>query len=195
MADEKKPDTSSFVEHLRLVHLTLVLTCVISIIALWSQEPSSAGRPYEQLIKLRMVEENWKAGSWIREFGSVDKPFIGEAYGARSGQAATHFWFKSSIQFVRDDGTPVIRDGKDLFDRAAARLDLVDVKHARAIWDALKDVTQIVKPTEVHDGWFLHSSKDPNPEAVQLNGGNPLRLGSMLMLPNLALGRLVVSPA
>jgi hypothetical protein len=38
MADEKKPDTSSFVEHLRLVHLTLVLTCVISIIALWSQE-------------------------------------------------------------------------------------------------------------------------------------------------------------
>jgi hypothetical protein len=70
----------------------------------------------------------------------------------------------------------VTRDGKALFDKTASRLDFVDVKHARVIWDALKVVRQIVKPTEVHDGWFLQSSQDPKPEAVQLNGGAALKL-------------------
>ncbi|MHC2332846.1 hypothetical protein [Bradyrhizobium sp. USDA 4454] len=174
MADEHKPDTVNFVEHLRLAHLTLVLTCVISIIALWSQEPSSAGRAYVQLNALLQLRDNWKAGQWIHDVSGVDRLMFGEADGTVNGEAPTHFRFVSSIQYIRSDGSPVTRGAKPLFDKELAPLDFADVKHARVIFDALKDVTQVAKPLEIYDGWRVGARNHPEPQAITLNGGKPL---------------------
>jgi hypothetical protein len=180
MADEKKPDTSNYVEHLRLAHLTLILTCVISIIAVWSREPSSAGRALVQLNALVQLRDNWKEGQWVRKFTGIEKSLFGEADGLVDGRASGHFRFVSFVRCLRSDGTPVLRDGKDLFDPKLAAVDFSDVQHARAIFDALKDVAQIVKPTEVYDGWGIRGDPDhPEFYAVQLNKGDPVKLTSV----------------
>ena len=60
-----RPDLSNFAEHLRLVHLTLILACLIAVVAATSQSRSSAGRAYDQASQLLFIQKQWKAGEWL----------------------------------------------------------------------------------------------------------------------------------
>jgi hypothetical protein len=60
------PDSSSFVEHLRLIYFTLVAASLITIIATTSETPSSAARAYEQTNLLLRVKDRWQHGEWLR---------------------------------------------------------------------------------------------------------------------------------
>jgi hypothetical protein len=62
------PDNSSFVEHLRLVHFTLIAACLILCIAVTSQTRSSATRAYEQTIQLQRIQNIWAGGAWLDDF-------------------------------------------------------------------------------------------------------------------------------
>src|SRR5580658_10155890 len=64
---ESRSDTSRFVEHLRLVHFTLIATCLITMIAITSQERSSAARAYEQTNQLLQMNDRWHGGQWVRD--------------------------------------------------------------------------------------------------------------------------------
>jgi hypothetical protein len=65
---QEEVDTSSFVDHLRLVHFTLIAACLITIIAITSQESSSAGRAYDQTNELLRMNDVWHNGQWIENF-------------------------------------------------------------------------------------------------------------------------------
>lgn len=71
-------DTSTFVEHLRLVHFTLVLTCLVALIAASSQAPTSAARAYEEVNQLIILKDRWQGGRWLydeinRNKSSIDQ--------------------------------------------------------------------------------------------------------------------------
>jgi hypothetical protein len=60
------PGLSKFVDHLRVVHFTIMATCVITIVALSSEAPSTAGRAYDQTNLLLRVKDRWQNGEWLR---------------------------------------------------------------------------------------------------------------------------------
>jgi hypothetical protein len=63
---ETRPDTSRFVEHLRLVHFTLTVGCLITMIAITSQQQSSAARAFDQTNQLLQMNDLWHGGQWVR---------------------------------------------------------------------------------------------------------------------------------
>jgi hypothetical protein len=60
-----RPNLSGFAEHLRLIHFTLIVACLIAIVAATSQSPSSASRAYDQTNQVLSIQERWKAGEWL----------------------------------------------------------------------------------------------------------------------------------
>src|ERR1700730_5605170 len=58
-------ENSGFVEHLRIVHFTLIAACLILCIAVTSQTRSSATRAYEQTIQLQRIQTLWHNGQWL----------------------------------------------------------------------------------------------------------------------------------
>jgi hypothetical protein len=176
MADEKKPDTSNFVEHLRLVHLTLALTCLISIVAVFSQDESSPKRAFEQVGLLIKLRDKWNHGDWIRDKIEAPRtPPERDATVVVNDRPPERWRFSPSIQFIRKDGTPVQRsNGKPISAKSETGSDFEDLDHVKFIWDALKDVAQVMVPTEVHDGWSFSNSTQP--AEAHINGGNGLKL-------------------
>jgi len=67
------PDTSSHVEHLRLVHVTLIAVCLITVITTTFQQSSSAGRAYEQVNILLKIAARWQSGVWLKNFVAVQR--------------------------------------------------------------------------------------------------------------------------
>jgi len=61
-------DNSGFVEHLRIVHFTLIAACLILCIAVTSQTRSSSRRAYEQTIQLQRIQALWHNGQWLDDF-------------------------------------------------------------------------------------------------------------------------------
>jgi hypothetical protein len=170
MADDRKPDTSNFVEHLRLVHVTLVLTCLVSVVAVLSQDESSAKRASQQLESLIRVQDAWDGGNWITRATSQRTPpsYLGSI---KSDNQTKRWRFVPSVAYVRKDGTSVKRPGgKSIFDKQETKSDFVDLAHAKVIWDALRDVTEFVVPTGIHDGWHVSwTTPAPQPSPVDVH--------------------------
>jgi len=62
---EARANHSSFIEHLRLIHFTLCLTCLIAIIAVAAKSPSSAQRAYYQTNLLLKLQARWNGRKWL----------------------------------------------------------------------------------------------------------------------------------
>ena len=164
MADEKKPDTSNYIEHLRLVHLTLVLTCLISIVASISQEESSAKRAYNQIKVLRGLKDRWGDGKWIDGIKVQRSSGAAEGSVAADNEPPQKWIFRRSVGFAQSNGEPLDLRGIS-FDQ---------LTHAEQAWDILRTISQTIKPTEVHDGWLFVLGVTPS--QIHVNGGSALKL-------------------
>jgi hypothetical protein len=58
---------ASFVEHLRLVHLTLLAACLAAMIAVTSVGPSYLDRSAEEVKQLLDIKNQWQNGDWLRK--------------------------------------------------------------------------------------------------------------------------------
>jgi len=87
--ESAQPDTSSFVEHLRLVHFTLIAACLISLIAITSQETSSAARAYEQTSDLVKANSRWHFGQWAAALIKQRRPAIFQSKGVVGREQVT----------------------------------------------------------------------------------------------------------
>jgi hypothetical protein len=61
------PDSSEIAKHVRAVHLTLVLACVLVFTILFGASPSSVETAYKQLLNVIAIKDSWK--DWTRRFG------------------------------------------------------------------------------------------------------------------------------
>jgi hypothetical protein len=197
MADEVVPggssvDTSGFVDHLRLVHFTVCLTCFVAIIAIASQSVSSASRAYDQTNLLLRLADKWQNGEWLDEF--ID----------RYGMANAHFEALVEVQgrpaetivFVPPrDSSPLrirfdwMRDrlgwepqlswlglasknsgGFTLPDKADRFAGFKTVADAETIWNSLNEFRYVLKPFQARDGWLVMYD-DNSVREVKLNNG------------------------
>jgi len=172
-------DHSGFVEHLRLVHFTLCLTCFIAIIAVATKSPSSAQRAYDQGNQLLKLQSKWEGGKWLDDLaqakGIQTPAFDGrvEAAGIQSrslvfrpgAASGRRQWERYRwLAFARQDkaGLSALKPetGKSF----------ATIEDAEAIWNMLDEFRYVVTPSLVHDGWVVK----PSPADAKLNGGTPV---------------------
>ena len=192
MADEVVPggssvDTSGFVDHLRLVHFTVCLTCFVAIIAIASQSVSSASRAYDQTNVLLRLADKWRNGEWLDEFigryGLANPRF--EALVEVEGRPAETLFFvpppdslplrterdllgmgeRSWLGLASKKG-----DGFTLLDDAARIAGFKTVADAESIWNTLNEFRYVLKPFQARDGWLVEYD-DHSVREVKLNSG------------------------
>jgi hypothetical protein len=173
-------DTSGFVEHLRLVHLTLCLTCFIAIIAIASQTVSSASRAYDQTNFLLKLRDGWRNGRWLDDLAAGHRmaearieAFINLQGGpsqtvvyrstpdASSGMSPDRVgWFTFAVK--RTNGFATLQPSPiGPFDTAA---------NAETVWNALNELRYAVKPSSIQDGWMIKFDGSGGQEAKLVRG-------------------------
>ena len=163
------PDNSSFVEHLRLVHFTLIAACLILCIAVTSQRPSSATRAYEQATQLRRIQTIWHQGDWLVDFvaqrqakitkGMHLPPYV--ELELADPHAAVDNFDQGSRQVIASPNWPnwwlfINTLSSSTFTDYGAHLNdnLADIIW---IWDRLNESETLLIPTAVHGGWAIGS--------------------------------------
>src|SRR6266436_2078576 len=171
-------DNSSFVEHLRLVHFTLIAACLIISIAITSQPPSSAARAYEQTNQLLRIRDIWQSGEWLRNFVAQQQAIISP----RLGFAAPSFApfqvvyppESSTMKFDEQVNNVLVRIQPIYWRPGAAQLTkgvanqsrigtnalekddipFDDLAAAIRIWNRLDVFRSLLVPTKMLDGWL-----------------------------------------
>lgn len=66
MAREREAEAgnASFVEHLRLIHFTLMGACFVAMVAITSATPSSINLAHEETNQLLALKQHWQDGAW-----------------------------------------------------------------------------------------------------------------------------------
>jgi hypothetical protein len=157
-------DTSGFVEHLRAIHLTICIVCVVGIIAISSQAPSAASRAYEQANLLLQLRDRWDGGKWLEAFAAshemassaikldIDGPTKEKVQlvpaRASSGRVRRRFeWF-----------TLGSNEGQG-FAAAQIRLDdstrITTLADAESLWNLLRRFQYAITPGAVRRGWRI----------------------------------------
>jgi hypothetical protein len=67
VGSNQNKDNSKFVEHLRLIHFTLLASCLVGVIAITSTSPSFADRAYNQTNQLLAIAQYWQRGKWLED--------------------------------------------------------------------------------------------------------------------------------
>ena len=96
-------DNSGFVDHLRLVHFTLLAACLIMWIAVSYQPPSSAARAYEQTNQLLHLKDTWDGGRWLRNFLSEQRAKTDGRMGTTWQAAAVEWVYPSPLLPVSEE--------------------------------------------------------------------------------------------
>jgi hypothetical protein len=193
MADEVVPggssvDTSGFVDHLRLVHFTVCLTCFVAIIAIASQSVSSASRAYDQTNLLLRLADKWRNGEWLDEFigryGLANARF--EALVEVQGRPAETIVFvppRDSLPLRTDRDNLLGMDqrswlglasknggGFTLLDKADRIAGFKTVADAETIWNTLNEFRYVLKPFQARDGWLVEHNDNSVREVKLING-------------------------
>jgi hypothetical protein len=186
------PDNSSFVEHLRLVHFTLIAACLILSIAVTSQQPSLATRAYEQAIQLRRIQDVWQNGKWLREFMDQQQARIIERQHLTNWQAFTlklseppkypfSFFYKPAKDIFEDNhqlfllrptwvlsNKTIVAGGTSWLAASHPELyphelDINTLADMVRIWDKLYEFGNIVTLTALHGGWVVDHRQGSSP--------------------------------
>lgn len=155
-----KSDTSAFVDHLRLVHLTLCVFCLIATIAVSSKESSSAQRAYQQVGTLLRIQSLWRDGQWLQEFVSSKQSTLGNIQ-FETGQPANVYILRPG---PTGDLAPLYnwlalasdseRSETALKDKLGSLKSLADTER---VWDALYLYRNAVELSGVVSGWSITS--------------------------------------
>ena len=70
------PDSSEIAKHVRAVHLTLVLACLVVLTILIGGSPTPVETAHNQLQNVLAIKENWS--SWTRQFGQEQLTWLRE---------------------------------------------------------------------------------------------------------------------
>ena len=180
---EARADHSSFIEHLRLVHFTLCLTCFIAIVAVAAKSPSSAQRAYDQSNLLLKLQTKWDGGKWLDNLASerrVQNPAF-EAKVEAGGNFSRNFVFRPSgaggprqwerypwFAFAKVEKAGLIALKPHVGE------DFTTIEDAETIWNMLGEFQYVVTPSLVHDGWMMR----PAVVDAKLNGGAPVAISA-----------------
>ena len=166
----EKNDSSGFVDHLRLVHLTLCLSCLVTIIAVSSKELSSASRAYQQTATLLRVQSQWQNGQWLREF-AAPRQKSSDIIRFTAGQSGADRYALRPLnahvsrRYARFDWFALASDSNDA--STALRPDSTDtiktLADAQTIWDELYLYRNAVELIGLHDGWSITGSGTVSP--------------------------------
>jgi hypothetical protein len=192
---EARADHSSFIEHLRLVHFTLCLTCFIAIIAVAARSPSSAQRAYDQSNLVLKLQTKWDDGKWLDNVASersIQNPAF-EAKVEASGNPSRSFVFRPPgagdlraryrwFAFAKADkgGLTALKPNVGSF---------ANIEDAETIWNMLGEFQYVVIPSQVHDGWMMKPKSTIEDNLVvdaKLNGGAPVAISARTASPTTA---------
>jgi hypothetical protein len=148
-------DLSNFIDHLRTVHFTLILTCLIGVVAISSKTESSASRAYDETNILLKLRDKWKDAKWLSEFGNR----YSDANGLLTtrllveGRKPTDLIFKSEPL-----GWYTFAAKKDQR-LSPLKFDLVrkfdTVSDAEKVWNAVSENRYVERLKQAHDGWII----------------------------------------
>jgi len=162
-------DSSNFVEHLRLVHVTLIIACVVMLAAMTSQTPSSSSRAYEQTNQLIRLRDRWDNGNWLKNFITQKRPNIQFVrYVTADGRK---FMFVQPMDPLFEDWF-VLSKGSASDTKAFTETDLSRRSRTLAdiekIWNTLHDYRTGAKVTEFLNGWLIDRAGQSPPQAMSL---------------------------
>lgn len=183
-AGEARPDHSGFIDHLRIVHLTLFLTCFVAIIAVAGKSSSSMQRAYEQSNLLLKLQTKWNGGRWLKDFvdnnqvqnasvetkvevgGNTPRTF--DFRRAQTGEYARYSWFT----FATMKNARLTKLTPPPFQHAFA-----NIEDAEIVWNMLAEFhnAYMVTATQVHDGWMIRGKSVLE---AKLNGGKPMAISN-----------------
>ena len=183
-------DSSSFVEHLRLVHFTLMATCLVAIAAITSRSQSSAERAYEETIQLIDVSQQWDRGRWLKKVienkketlpVSLDEGLPQEPTLYIRGDSASSVLsfsvprpgrpglnqnrtFGSGVQFgVFDWLILATRTGQDSTALFIDELhDIKTLQDAISVWNTLNSYGYVARLIGTRDGWYINQDGEPS---------------------------------
>jgi hypothetical protein len=180
---EARADHSSFIEHLRVVHFTLCLTCFIAIIAVAAKSPSSAQRAYDQSNLLLKLQTKWDGGKWLDSLASerrVQNPEF-EAKVEAGSNFSRSFVFRPAgaggpRQWERYPWFAFAKEEKAGLVALKPHVggDFTTIEDAETIWNMLGEFQYVVTPSLVHDGWMMK----PAVVDAKLNGGAPVAISA-----------------
>jgi hypothetical protein len=160
--DSTISDTSGFVEHLRLIHFTLCVTCLIGVIAIASQTVSSASRAYDQTNILLRLSDKWQQGRWFDEFFSrrkMSKAVVQLEIEGSPPQSLRFSPFKEKgTEYTRFDWLVPAADGEDkdgYISLPSRREDFETIRDAEKIWNTLHRFRYAVEVSAVGGGWAI----------------------------------------
>lgn len=167
-------DNASFVEHLRLIHFTLLAGCFVALVAITSAAPSAAGLAYEELKQLLNFKQVWHDGQWLTKvLEQRAGPIVGSANSL--GPSTTIYYTGGSstrdgfdppwrgVIFSTAEPQPpggtrsrlifATKSGDEFV--AVRKVDekLQTVDDAKRIWNALRGYTHLVLYKSAKDGW------------------------------------------
>jgi hypothetical protein len=180
-----QPDTSDFVEHLRLVHFTWIAASMITLIAITSQETSSAARAYTQTNDLLKASSRWHFGLWATSLITQRRQTVFQSKNiverqkvslevvtpTRTQEVEFSADLKGSWRLAdigsQGDGKSIGKDLRipDNDDNAKRELspNFNNLDGAMKIWDRLNRFQYIVFVNDLKAGWYvqLYGSHQP----------------------------------
>jgi hypothetical protein len=163
---------ASFVEHLRLIHFTMLAVCLAALVAITSTAPSYLERSAEETNQLRALGRQWQAGEWLQKviadkksalspspapatkilsyrFGSERKLFVvpqpgHDRQGSPLRDGGARSWFVLATK-LDDDGHAL----------TVNKMSFETVADAQATWNMLDRFRYAVTFTNARDGWYV----------------------------------------
>lgn len=174
----------SFVEHLRLIHLSLLAVCLAIIIAVTSTVPSRLDRSSEETKQLLDLRTQWQAGDWLNKtLVDIKTKVRREDDAAISTNKVTGYRSKAGDVFFSppqpgrnrmggrsDDGGSldwlVLATSSDAEARALPKKDMKweTVGDAEQVWDTLDRHRYAVFLHDYGDGWSINESTGASDE-------------------------------
>jgi hypothetical protein len=174
-APERANENTNFVEHLRLIHFTLLAACLAALIAITSTAPSYLARSAEETRRLRMLSEKWQGGDWLQKVIVDKKSEMTQSAAAVLPKDALRYKDPSAFTILIRFPVPGDQPGAARFSDGGSQswlllatglgnnghaltsheMSFKTVADAQAVWNTHDRYRYIATLSKVGEGWYI----------------------------------------
>jgi hypothetical protein len=162
---------ANFVEHLRLIHFTMLAVCLAALVAITSTAPSYLERSAEETNQLLALGGQWQTGEWLQKVIADKKSALSPSPASATKMLSYRFGSERKLFVVpqpgHDRGSPLpdggarswfvlaTKLGDDGHALTVNKMRFETVADAQATWNMLDRFRYAVTFTNARDGWYV----------------------------------------